>query len=77
MNVFIDEVLQHLDFSLPAEFDYSNVNTSLDFLFRKSFNGKEISIFYQRFCYFIIYNLYHTEILCFFFFFLLSEISKY
>lgn len=40
MTAIIDEVLQHLDFSLSAEFDYSDVNESLDFLFRKSFKGK-------------------------------------
>jgi len=42
MNVNVDEVLQFLDSSLLSEFDYNNVNGSLDFLFRKSFNGKEI-----------------------------------
>lgn len=42
MNIIIAEVLQHLDSSLLAEYDYSEVNTSLDFLLRKSFNGKEI-----------------------------------
>lgn len=55
MSVIIEEVLQHLDFSLPTEFDYSNVNESLDFLFRKSFNGKEISILYQRLYCYIVY----------------------
>lgn len=42
MNVIIDEVLQQLDSSLSTEFDYSDVSNSLDFLLRKSFNGKEI-----------------------------------
>jgi len=42
MNDTIDEVLQHLDLSLTHEFDYNNVKESLDFLFRKSFNGKEM-----------------------------------
>lgn len=42
MKIIIDEVLQHLDSSLSIEFDYSNVNKSLDFLFRKSLNGKKL-----------------------------------
>lgn len=42
MDDFINEVLQHLDSSLLTEFDYSDVNKSLDFLLRKSFNGKEM-----------------------------------
>jgi len=41
MNIIVDEVLQHLESSLPAKFDYSNVHKSLDFLFRKSLNGKK------------------------------------
>lgn len=40
MNININEVIQHLDSSLSTEFDYSDVNVSLDFLLRKSFNGK-------------------------------------
>lgn len=42
MDVIIDEVLQQLDSSLSTEFDYSDVSHSLDFLLRKSFDGKEI-----------------------------------
>lgn len=42
MNIIIAEVLQHLDSSLLAEYDYNEVNTSLDFLLRKSFNGEQI-----------------------------------
>lgn len=42
MNAFINEALQYLDSSLSSEFDYSNVNKSLDFLLRKSFDGKEV-----------------------------------
>ncbi|VVC33352.1 JmjC domain [Cinara cedri] len=38
MNNIIGEVLKLLDSSLSTDFDYSNVNQSLDFLFRKSFN---------------------------------------
>jgi hypothetical protein len=42
MNTIFDEVLQHLDSFLIIEFDYSNVNNSLDFLFRKSYKGKNM-----------------------------------
>lgn len=42
MNININEVLHYLDSSLSSEFDYTDVNTSLDFLLKKSFNGKEI-----------------------------------
>jgi len=42
MNIIIDDVLQHLESSLSAEYDYSNVHQSLDFLFQKSLNGKEL-----------------------------------
>jgi len=42
MNIIVDNVLQHLESPLSAEFDYSNVHESLDFLFRKSLNGKEL-----------------------------------
>lgn len=42
MDDFINEILQHLDASLLTEFDYSVVNKSLDFLLRKSFDGKKI-----------------------------------
>jgi len=42
MNITVDNVLQHLESSLSAEFDYSNVHEALDFLFRKSLNGKEL-----------------------------------
>lgn len=38
MNITVDNVLQHLESCLSAEFDYSNVNEALDFLFRKSLN---------------------------------------
>lgn len=44
MNTVFDEALQHLDSLLTLEFDYSNVNNSLDFLFRKSYNGKKIVV---------------------------------
>lgn len=47
MNNIIHEVLQHLDSSLSVEFDYNNVNQSLDFLFHKSFNGKKMSVLYS------------------------------
>lgn len=42
MNTYINELLQHLESSLSTEFDYSDVNISLDFLFRRSFDGKKI-----------------------------------
>lgn len=42
MNTNINEVLQHLECSLSTEFDYSDVNISLDFLLRRAFNGKKI-----------------------------------
>lgn len=45
MNDIIEEVLQHLDSSLSAKFDYSNVDESLNFLFRMSYDGKKISFF--------------------------------
>lgn len=44
MNIIVENVLQHLESSLSAEFDYSNVHEALDFLFRKSLNGKELKI---------------------------------
>lgn len=47
MNDIILEVLEHLDSSLSVEFDYNNVNQSLDFLFRKSFNGKKMFVLYS------------------------------
>lgn len=40
MDTVFVEVLQHLDSSLALEFDYSNIDNSLDFLFRKSYKGK-------------------------------------
>lgn len=57
MNDIISELLQHLDSSLPAEFDYSNVNKSLDFLFHKSYNGKK--------CVYIIYTYNIIVIICY------------
>lgn len=42
MNIIVDEVLLHLESSLSAKFDYSDVHKSLDFLFRKSLNGKKL-----------------------------------
>ncbi|XP_027848509.2 bifunctional peptidase and arginyl-hydroxylase JMJD5 isoform X1 [Aphis gossypii] len=38
MKIIVDNVLQHLESSLSAEFDYRNVHEALDFLFRKSLN---------------------------------------
>lgn len=42
MNTNINEVIQHLECSLSTEFDYSDVNISLNFLLRRSFDGKKI-----------------------------------
>lgn len=42
MNIIVDEVLLHLESSLSVKFDYSDVHKSLDFLFRKSINGKKL-----------------------------------
>lgn len=41
MNIIVDEVLQHLESSLSAKFDYSSVHKSLDFLFQKSLNDSQ------------------------------------
>jgi len=55
MNIIVDEVLLHLESSLSAKFDYSDVHISLDFLFQKSLNGKklenyDIYLAYKLFC---------------------------
>ncbi|XP_015379377.1 PREDICTED: lysine-specific demethylase 8 [Diuraphis noxia] len=41
MNVIVDEVLLHLESSLSARFDYSDVHKSLDYLFQKSLNDSQ------------------------------------
>lgn len=61
MNKVFDEVLQHLNSSLSIEFDYSNVDNSLDFLFRKSYNGKKILKICYSFLFTFIFHFYHTK----------------
>lgn len=56
MSVTIDEVLQHLDTSLPTKFDYSNAHNSLDFLLRKSLNGKQTHMLVSYMTYFNIFQ---------------------
>ncbi|XP_050428165.1 bifunctional peptidase and arginyl-hydroxylase JMJD5-like isoform X2 [Adelges cooleyi] len=38
-----DYIIQHLNCSLPTQFDYSNLNNSLDFLLRESYNALELN----------------------------------
>lgn len=56
MSVKIDEVFQHLDTSLPTEFDYSNAHNSLDFLLRKSLNGKQMHMLVSYMTYLDIFQ---------------------
>jgi len=63
MNIIVDEVLQHLESSLSAKIDYSDVHKSLNFLFQKSLNGKKLEciMHYIYFLYFFVFQIFISQ----------------